>query len=107
LNTLQLAQIGPNGYIEPCIIFYVRPNQFAAAEANKLATISSMVQVTTADCGNHSDGAMTGVQSLNNNNGGKGIALNFSEDYFVGFWIMRECAGNPAILPKGLRPIFR
>jgi len=97
LNTLQLAQLGPNDHIEPCIIFDVRPNQFAAVEANKSATIS-IVQVTPSGCGNQRDGTVTGVQSLNNDYGGKGIALGFSEDFYVSFHLTSVVAGNPASL---------
>jgi hypothetical protein len=100
LNTVEIAQLGPDDDLEPCIIFDVKPNEFAVRPENKSSTIA-LVQVTPSNCGNHRAGAVTGVQSLNANNGAKGVAIGFQQDHFVSFHLVSVIAGNPASLSEG------
>ena len=74
LNTTQLAGLGEGDVLEPCIIFDEKNENI-----NSSATVT-FVQVTPADCGNHRDGAVIGVQSLNKDNDGKGLAALLDGD---------------------------
>jgi hypothetical protein len=107
LNTAQISQLGPNEDIEPCVVFQVQPNEFYESvdrpTNNNNASYSTirMVQVTPSNCGNHRDGSVTGVESLNADNGGRGVAIGFQEDHYVTFHLISVIAGNPATLSEG------
>jgi hypothetical protein len=43
----------------------------------------TLIQVTHASCGNHRNGAVTGVWVLNADNDNRGVGIGFNEDYFI------------------------
>lgn len=100
LDTVEISKLAPDDDLEPCIIAEVYPFQTIGLSENQ-TTVLSMVQVTPSNCGNHRDGSVTGVQSINGDNGGKGIAVGFNKDHFVQFYFVGVVAGNPASLTEG------
>ena len=98
LNTVQISKLGPDDELEPCIIFEVEPGDFVVRP--EMSSTISLVQVTPSGCGNHRDGAVTGVQSLNSDNGAMGVAIGFNNDHYVSFHLVSIVAGNPANLSE-------
>lgn len=98
LNTVELSNLGPGDNVEPCVIFDVQP--FPNASFAERSSRISIVQVTPSTCGNHRDGAFTGVQVLNAENDGKGTAIGFNQDHYVKLRLVSVVAGNPATLSE-------
>lgn len=99
LNTVEISKLGSEDSIEPCIIFDVQQDTPLNIFEEKSSRIA-FVQVTPSNCGNHRDGAATGVQFLNADNDGKGITIGFYQDHYVNFHLVSVVAGNPASLSE-------
>lgn len=91
LTTVELIALDETDQLEPCILYDEATENINATTTT--ATIT-MVQVTPANCGNQRDGAVTAIQSLNNDNDGKGIEIGFNKDYYVNFRLVSVIAGN-------------
>jgi hypothetical protein len=102
LSTVELAQLGPNDVLEPCIVFQIRPlsGGGATALADNTTSLLQLVQVTPSNCGNQRDGAVTAVQKLNADSSGQGFAIGFKQDHHVQFTLTSVIAGNPASLTE-------
>jgi hypothetical protein len=74
LNTVEISKLGSEDSIEPCIIFDVQQDTPLNIFEEKSSRIA-FVQVTPSNCGNHRDGAATGVQFLTQITTAKGSRL--------------------------------
>jgi hypothetical protein len=102
LSTVELAKLGPNDVLEPCIVFNIRPlsGGGATAVADNQTSLIPLVQVTPSNCGNQRDGAVTAVQKVNADSMGLGMAIGFNQDHHVQFTLTSVIAGNPASLSE-------
>lgn len=100
LSTLEIAKLGPDEDLEPCIIFDVPPDQGSLAVESNLTFTVPIVQVTPSNCGDHRDGAVTGVRSVNGDSSGRGVAIGFQQDHYVNFRLVSVVAGNPFALSE-------
>jgi hypothetical protein len=100
LSTLEMAKLGPDDSLEPCIVYDIHPNQNALFVPTNRTFVIPIVQVTPSNCGDHRDGAVTGVRSMNDDNHGKGVAIGFQEDHYVTFHLVSVVAGNPSAMPE-------
>ena len=101
LSTKELAALGPDDELEPCVIHEVLPYQWASSNDPSLtSSVIPIVQVTPSNCHNHRDGAVTGVESINSDNGGKGVPIGFTKKHFVRFHLISVIAGNPTNLSE-------
>jgi hypothetical protein len=129
MSSPQLAELGLEDDLEPCVIYEVLPTfiedelQYQILQPKGpiygtygQTSVISMVQVTPSNCFNHRDGAPTGVNLLNQDNDGKGVAIGFSSNgsdqstqhdseqethqYYVQFHFVSVVAGNPAALSE-------
>lgn len=98
LTSLEISQLGPGEPLEPCIISEVYP--FRTNLPENQTSVINIVQVTPSNCASHRDGAPLGVEALNGDNSGKGIAIGFNQDHYVQFYFMSVIAGNPATLSE-------
>jgi hypothetical protein len=129
----QLGELGPDDDLEPCVMYEVLPTFFENELQYQLlqpkgpihgtygdTSVISMVQVTPSNCFNHRDGAPTGVNRLNQDNNGKGVAIGFASNgsnndpssneqttqqegsthHYVQFHFVSVVAGNPAALSE-------
>jgi hypothetical protein len=104
LSTTELAALGPEDELEPCIVFEIIPVAPLIEQDVHNTTLSSslitMVQVTPSNCNNHRDGPTTAINFLNADNDGRGVAIGFKEDHYVQFHFVSAVAGNPANLSE-------
>ena len=101
LSSKEVASLGPNDILEPCIIHEVLPYQWSANnDPNLTYSVIPIVQVTPSGCSNHRDGAVTGVESVNSDNNFKGIEIGFTKTHYVRFHLISVIAGNPTNLTE-------
>lgn len=98
LSTIEMAKLGPEDYLEPCVVFDVHPSQNSLFVKTNRTYVIPMVQVTPSNCGDHRDGAVTGVQTLNDDNDGRGVDIGFQRDHYVNFHLVSVVAGNPSAM---------
>ncbi|KAL3913849.1 MAG: hypothetical protein SGILL_006329 [Bacillariaceae sp.] len=119
LSSFELAGLGPNDDLEPCIIFDEKP----PSNNNTKTSIIPIVQVTPHYCNNHRDGVVTGVQFINQDNAGRGVAIGYTDitvptpeqgaassvavtadpdpdRYYVQFHLVSVIAGNPGAMTE-------
>jgi hypothetical protein len=111
LSSFEIAGLGPNDDLEPCIIFDMKPSQSQTTNGTKTSVIP-IVQVTPHHCNNHRDGVVAGVQFVNEDNEGRGFAIGYSDvieeeetqtsrdRYYVQFHLVSVIAGNPGALSE-------
>ncbi|KAG7359051.1 hypothetical protein IV203_015640 [Nitzschia inconspicua] len=133
MSSQEIGTLGPNDDLEPCIIYEVlptfledqlqgqllHPKEPLSGKYN-LTSVISMVQVTPSYCFNHRDGAPTGVQFLNRDNNGRGVAIGFAsvtadieendgdnqellqqdQRHYLQFHFVSVVAGNPNALSQ-------
>lgn len=80
-SSLELSRLGTDDSLDPCILYDVDP--VMSNNTFQRSTKITLIQVTPASCGNHRDGAVTGVRILNADNDNRGVGIGFNEDYFV------------------------
>ena len=115
LSSFELADLGPDDDLEPCIMFDEKPT--SSNSNNTKISVIPIVQVTPHYCYNHRDGIVTGVQFVNRDNGGRGVAIGYSDvtapttleeeiaadpddRYYVQFHLVSVVAGNPGALTE-------
>jgi 7 transmembrane sweet-taste receptor of 3 GCPR len=101
LTTQELMQVNVTDSIQPCILFDIKPRLLHFIPfRTKTITI---VQVTPATaCRDARDGAVTGVEMLNAQNNGSGIAIGFHKDFHVQWRFVSLIAGNADQMGKDL-----
>ena len=101
LSSLEIFNLPSTENIEPCIIHHVDPNAtetYNATASGPYDLIVTGLMVTASNCHDHRDGSMVAMEKLNADNNGKGFAIGFSKDFYVGFQLISVIAGNPAFL---------
>jgi 7 transmembrane sweet-taste receptor of 3 GCPR/Tyrosine-protein kinase ephrin type A/B receptor-like len=93
LTTQEMMEVNVTASVDPCILFDIKPNLMQIIPyRTKTITI---VQVTPAmACRDARDGAVTGVELLNAQNNGSGIAIGFHKDFHVQWRFVSLIAGN-------------
>ena len=82
MTSLELSDLDSESQIDPCIVYDVVPPALEGEDGAKTTDIS-IVQVTPTGCKDHRDGAVTAVEKMNADNGGKGYAIGANGDHYV------------------------
>ncbi|CAB9502425.1 affinity cAMP-specific and IBMX-insensitive 3',5'-cyclic phosphodiesterase [Seminavis robusta] len=87
-SSYELTQLPPEEEIDlaPCVIADINPGPSSAN-----FSVIPLVHVTPSRCGVWRDGAVTGVNVLNE---GGGVPIGFSQDHFVKFRLVSVMAGS-------------
>uniref|UniRef100_A0A7S4K6M6 G-protein coupled receptors family 3 profile domain-containing protein n=1 Tax=Odontella aurita TaxID=265563 RepID=A0A7S4K6M6_9STRA len=95
-SSLALSKYGPEDELTPCILQSIRDfDNNVDSTFNDNTSEITLVQVTPSICHNHRDGAVTSVRLLNQDNGGKGIAIGYNRHHYVKFRLISIVGGNP------------
>jgi hypothetical protein len=94
LTSLELAQLGADDSVEPCIIVDVQP----PPTSNNRTFVMTTVQLTPSNCADHRDGGGTAAQFLNADNDNQGVPIGFKQDFYVQVRYVSVVPGNPANL---------
>lgn len=82
LSSLELSKLGPNDPLEPCILYDEKPVG-GTPDYDGVTSLITMVQVSPSSCKEQRDGALVATRKMNQDNGGKGVAVGFYENYYV------------------------
>ena len=98
LSTLEIYNLESNETMDPCVLYDVGPNAKNNGTVASYDLLVTHVMVTSSNCRDHRDGAVVAIDKLNEDNEGKGLAIGFNENFFVGFRLISVVAGNPVYL---------